>query len=89
MDAARVAGPDVTWLRFGDDVILAGSRAEIGNVASSAGRRGAAMETLDRGVDKRFLHLVCQKGRLFQQTYPEVPVITDYGRFIQVAIATA
>ena len=33
------------------------------------------------------LHGVCQKGRLFQQAHPEVPVLLDAGRYLVVDLS--
>ena len=38
-------------------------------------------------VDRARLHVVIQKGRLFQREHPEVPVLADKGRFLLVDMA--
>ncbi len=93
-DAPR-ARPDPTggvasnWARFGDDVLLFGNEDGWGDLAERAGR--AAAEISERHVTARrdHLHLVIQKGRLFQREYPDVPVLYDHGRFLVVDLDPA
>lgn len=43
----------------------------------------------EREIPREHLHLVVQKGRLFQKAHPDVPVLYDRGRFLVVALDPA
>ena len=74
-------------VRFGDEVLLYGDRAQWKGLADRA--RGGNLQRRERVLDvkKERLHIVVQNGRLFQQEHPEVPVILDRGRFLLVELA--
>ena len=72
------APSDTSWARLGDDVFRFGT---------SAGARVAAAP--GRDVPREHLHLVVQKGRLFQKAHPDIPVLHDRGRFLVVALDPA
>jgi len=65
--------------RFGDKVFVWSATAKW-----SAVSRDAAKPLAEGDVRDGRLHLVRQKGRLFQQAHPDVPVLLDAGRFLVV-----
>ena len=79
---ARVRG--ASWARFGDDVFLFGHGGGWQEARSRAG--AAAMRAGTSDVPRDHLHLVIQKGRLFQRAFPDVPVLLDRGRFLIVTL---
>jgi hypothetical protein len=56
-------------------------------VVTAARDRGAPLTTLAASVPASRLHVVIQKGRLFQQEHPQVPVLLDKGRYLVVDLA--
>ena len=85
----RALGPGAEWLRFGTDVLVAGKPQALETALVHGARAGVRTELTSRDVDPRTLHVVVQKGRLFQQVFPEVSVIADYGRFLLVSMPPA
>lgn len=51
-----------------------------------AGQRTLQLQEHPASVKRENLYLVVQKGRLFQQEHPEVPVILDRRRFLLVEL---
>lgn len=74
------------WAQLGDEVLLYSADAKWDEVEAAAARGAVAIEPLEGSVAKRDLHLVAQKGRLFQQAHPEVRILVDKGRYLIVAI---
>lgn len=72
------APPGTSWARFGEEVFRFGT---------SAGAR--VMAAAEKEVPREHLHLVVQKGRLFQKAHPDVQVLHDRGRFLVVALEPA
>lgn len=76
---ARLGGQ---WMRFGDTIALL-------HEDSSASRDTTGLHETARyqsvGVDE--LHVVAQKGRLFQKEYPGIGVLVDRGRYLLVRIS--
>jgi hypothetical protein len=77
---------DASWARFGDDVLLFAEDAQWKGVADRARKGNLQRQNQAITVKKERLHIVVQNGRLFQQEYPEVPVILDRGRFLLVEL---
>lgn len=72
-----------SWVRMGRDVLLIDG-AELGEVS----RAGPAAVPLEGKTPRRdHLHVVRQKGRLFQRLNPSVDVLHDSGRFLVVDIS--
>lgn len=76
--ARTSGGPAV--LRFGVDHVLIGCGPEL----RAAG--GAGLREHPEPVAPGRLHVVVQKGRLFQRSHPEAKVLLDRGRFLLVDI---
>jgi Zn-dependent M28 family amino/carboxypeptidase len=55
-----------------------------GGRATVARGSGATLKRLPHSTPRERLHMVVQKGRLFQQEHPEVPVLLDKGRYLVV-----
>lgn len=68
------------WVRFGNETFVYGSAARL---------RAAGVDPAAEEVRAADLHLVRQKGRLFQAEHPNVPVLFDRGRFLVVALDRA
>ena len=77
------------WVQFGNELLVYSAndkwdkaRQQYSNLASrETGREG--------DVSKGRMHLVVQKGRVFQLEHPDVPVIFDKGRYLVVEIDKA
>jgi hypothetical protein len=72
-----------SWVQFGNELLIYadGDKWE-GLVGQSALELQEHLATINRSN----MYVVIQKGRIFQQEHPEVPVITDYGRFLLIDI---
>jgi len=91
---ARAAAPPpdlatagVSWLKFGEDTVYCGGGKSWGQFKDRAGRARLAVREHRDAVDRERLHVVIQKGRLFQREHPDVPVLVDKGRFLLVDLA--
>ena len=82
--SAGMAG--TSWARFGEDLFLFGSRDLWAKVSEKTVRE-RALRIRPTEVPRDHLHLVIQKGRLFQKEHPGIPVLHDRGRFLVVAVA--
>lgn len=71
-------------IRFGDVWFHMTDEPRWGGLAKAARRSGAALKRLSHSTPRRRLHMVVQKGRLFQQEHPEVTVLLDKGRYLVV-----
>src|SRR4051812_47583721 len=75
--------PGAVWsLKFGDDTVYCGTGKPWGEFKERASRAQIALREHAEEVDRERLHVVIQKGRLFQREHPEVPVLVDKGRFL-------
>jgi hypothetical protein len=72
--------PEVTWARFGDELLLVSDETR-GDV-----RRERGLRERQTDVERENLHVVVQNGRLFQQEHPDVRVILDRGRLLLVEL---
>src|SRR5206468_3590339 len=66
-----------TSVRFGDVLFHMTEKSRWGGRAKTAVAAGARLERLPHATPRERLHLVVQKGRLFQQEHPKVPVLLD------------
>jgi hypothetical protein len=71
-------------VQFGKEALLIADESDWNQIVNSAGRSGISLQRNSRPSQKDNLYLVVQKGRLFQQEHPEVPVLIDKGRFLVV-----
>lgn len=85
---SRASELDAWSVQFGDQVLLYAANSKWNNVAAQAERGGLQLEEHPRDVKKGDLYLVVQKGRLFQQDYPDVAVLLDKGRYLAVELST-
>lgn len=81
---ADLAPAGVSWLKFGDDMVYCGVGKPWSELKSRAGRARAALREHPDEIARERLHVVAQKGRLFQREHPDVPVLVDKGRFLLV-----
>lgn len=72
-----------SWVQFGNELLL---YTDENQWAGRAGQRTRQLQEHPATVNRENMYLVVQKGRLFQQEYPEVPVIVDRGRFLLVEL---
>jgi len=85
--SSDLAPSGISSLRFGDDVVYCGTGKPWGEFKDRANRARAAVREHPEAVDRKRLHVVIQKGRLFQLEHPDVPVLVDKGRFLLVDLA--
>ena len=71
-------------IRFGDILFHMTDEPRWGGLAKAARGSGAALKRLSHSTPRERLHMVVQKGRLFQQAHPDVPVLLDKGRYLVV-----
>lgn len=83
-DLAATAG--VSSITFGEDVVYFGIGTSWDQFRDGAGRARArlAFREHPEAIQRENLHVVVQKGRLFQFEHPEVSVLVDKGRFLLV-----
>jgi hypothetical protein len=72
--------PEVSWARFGDELLLVSDETRRDDLAE----RGVRERQPD--VERENLHVVVQNGRLFQQENPDARVLVDRGRFLLVEL---
>src|SRR4051812_21386238 len=82
-----LAPAGVSWLKFGEHTVYCGGAKPWGHFKDRASRAGLALREHPQEVDRERLHVVIQKGRLFQREHPDVPVLLDKGRFLLVDLA--
>lgn len=74
------------WVQFGDEFLVYSSNSAWSGVSRALKQDAESFEEFPGSVRKGFMHLVVQKGRLFQQEYPDIPVLIDKGRYLVVEI---
>ncbi len=82
LDLAKLS--HTNWVQFGQEALLYGDESDWNEIAISAGRRETPLQRNPNPSQQENLYLVVQKGRLFQQEHPEIPVLLDKGRFLVV-----
>ncbi len=75
-----------SWAQFGDQLLLFAEDARWSELRDQAKRGSVTLREHLKYVKRDHLHLVMQKGRLFQQQFPDVPVLLDRGRFLVVEL---
>ena len=73
-------------LQFGDQLVYFGTERQWAGVTRSASRAGLQLREHPGSIESERLHVVIQKGRLFQREHPDVPVLVDKGRYLLVDI---
>jgi hypothetical protein len=76
---------DTTWVRFGEELFLFSDKDERDSKIFCLTERMNFRENTEK-LRPENLHLVVQKGNLFERNHPEVPVILNKGRFLIVEI---
>jgi Peptidase family M28 len=71
-------------IQLGKEALLIADESDWNQILNRAGRSGISLQRNSRPTEKDNLYLVVQKGRLFQQEHPEVPILIDKGRFLVV-----
>ena len=84
--AANAARGGASSLQFGDQLVYFGTERDWSGVTRSADRAGQQLSERPGWLESKRLHVVIQKGRLFQREYPDVPVLVDKGRYLLVDI---
>jgi len=82
--SGSVASGNISWVKFGDEMVYLGQEQDLDQFVGEAGRAGLVLQEHADLIDRRRLHIVAQKGRLFQHQHPEVAVLSDKGRFLLV-----
>lgn len=85
--SSKVEALGASWARFGEQVLFFAENSEWADVLGGAERSGLLLKEHPYDVPKENLHLVVQKGRLFQQEHPDVPVLLNKGRFLVVDLS--
>lgn len=76
-----------SWVQLGDQLLVYADDGAWEAAAAGAHTAGLRSST---PAGERFdgtLHLIVQKGRLFQQHYPQIPILVDRGRYLVAALA--
>lgn len=76
----------IATLQFGGATVHYATLDEWAGFSTSAARSGLDFDERSEPIELTRLHVVIQKGRLFQQEHPEVPVLLDKGRFLLVEL---
>jgi hypothetical protein len=84
VDAAVSLG--ASWVQFGNELLLYTDDNQWEALVGRAGQRTLQLQEHPASVKRENMYLVVQKGRLFQQEHPEVPVLLDRGRFLLVEL---
>jgi Peptidase family M28 len=79
----EVASVNAAWVQFGNELLV---YADGDQWEDLVGRSALPLQEQLATVKRENMHLVVQKGRVFQQEHPEVLVINDRGRFLLVDI---
>jgi hypothetical protein len=82
--SGNVDSGNISWVKFGDEVVYLGQEQDLNQFVGEAGRAGLVLRERADLIDQRRLHIVAQKGRLFQRQHPNVAVLSDKGRFLLV-----
>jgi hypothetical protein len=75
--------PEVSWARFGDELLLVSDETQVEGHAEESAR---LLRERQRDVERENLHVVVQNGRLFQQENLDARVLLDRGRFLLVEL---
>jgi hypothetical protein len=78
--------PHSRCVPFGGDAFLVAEASNWPAIATNARRSGTPLVGNPQPVESKNLHLVVQKGRLFQQEHPQIPVLLDKGRYLVVEL---
>ena len=89
--AFAAGGPPsgVAWMKFGDELFYYGEPRKWPQLTESVSRAGASLRERPGTLDRARLHVVVQKGGLFQREHPDVPILLDKGRFLLVDLDPA
>ncbi len=77
---------NTSWVQFGRETLLIANESDLNDLNNRAARTGISLERNSLNTQKENLYVVVQKGRLFQQEHPEVPILIDKGRFLLVEL---
>ncbi len=83
----RAKSPQINWVQFGQDALVIADESEWNQIGQETTRQAAPLRRIAHPVQQENLYLVVQKGRIFQQEHPEIPVLLDKGRFLVVELA--
>lgn len=79
-----VGGFGAHWIRLGEQTVVWTRSEEWNSFTSKARQAGITFDPERSHELKGLLHLVIQIGRSFQDTFPEVRIIIDKGRYLVV-----
>src|SRR3954452_12987066 len=72
------------WLQFGDELVYVVQQQNWAAMTEAVSRAGDGLGEHPGTIDRARLHVIIQKGRLFQREHPDVALIVDKGRFLLV-----
>jgi hypothetical protein len=83
----RARAPSAHTVRFGDVLLHVAQERHWAAMVKNAEARGEPLTPIPHRPAQERLHVVIQKGRLFQQEHPEVPVLLNKGRYLVIDAA--
>ena len=83
----RAEAPSSHTVQFGDVLFHVVQERHWAAMVKSAEARGESLTPILHRPAQERLHVVIQKGRLFQQEHPEVPVLLNKGRYLVIDAA--
>ena len=84
--ASELVTGQMPSLQFGDDTVYYGAGSSWDRFKDSAARARTEVREHPEQIDSDRLHVVIQKGGLFQREHPEVRVLVNKGRFLLVEL---
>lgn len=72
------------WVQFGEEALLITDESDWSEITTNVARSGTLLRRQSQPRERNNLHLVVQKGRLFQQEHSDIPVLLDKGRYLVV-----
>jgi len=77
------------WAKFGNDTLVYSADKSWADASRAAVADSAPSLQSEGDIRKGDMHVVVQKGRTFQQAFPDIRVILDKGRFLVVEVTKA
>lgn len=81
----KIEAHDGWWVRFGNEILIYAADKKFDAVMNKLGPASSSASV--GNIKKGDMHLVVQRGRVFQLENPDVPIILDKGRYLVADIA--
>ena len=72
------------WVKFGDEIVLMSDKPASDELVEESGRVSSELKDIGSVLKRENLHLVVQKGNIFEQENPSIPVLMNRGRFLLI-----